>query len=158
MQTTASLARPMHPIVLGGLACGTCDITAACIVYGLMRGRAALWVLQTVASGWLGMDAFQGGIATGALGLLSHYFIAFCAATVYYLASRQFKSLTTQPFVFGPLYGIAVYWFMNLVVVPLSAFPFKLTHELKWTLIGMTIHIFCVGTPIALANRVRSDA
>lgn len=153
MQTTASLARPLHPIVLGGLACGTCDITAAIIVYGLLRGRTAVWVLQTVASGLLGMDAFQGGLATGALGLLCHFFIAFGAATVYYLASRKLEPLTTKPFIFGPLYGIAVYWFMNLIVVPLSAFPFKLTRELKWTLIGVTIHIFCVGLPIALANR-----
>ena len=153
MQRTSSLARPIHPIVLGGLACGTLDISTATVVYGLMRGKSAIWVLQTVASGLLGMDAFQGGIATAALGLLLHFFIAFNASAVYYAASRKLKWLVDYAIVFGPLYGIAVYFFMNRIVVPLSAFPFKLSHDPRVMLTGLTIHIFCVGLPIALANR-----
>jgi hypothetical protein len=55
-------------------------------------------------------------------------------------------------FLFGPLYGIAVYFFMNRVVVQLSAAT-KYPFSLKMMLIGLVIHIFCVGTPIALAAR-----
>jgi hypothetical protein len=52
----------------------------------------------------------------------------------------------------GALYGVAVYFFMNRVVVPLSAavkFPFSF----KMMAIGVVIHIFCVGLPISLAAR-----
>jgi hypothetical protein len=52
----------------------------------------------------------------------------------------------------GALYGVIVYFFMNRVVVPLSAahkFPFSL----KMMIIGVTIHIFCVGLPIAIVAR-----
>jgi hypothetical protein len=52
----------------------------------------------------------------------------------------------------GALYGIGVYFFMNRIVVPLSAaakFPFSV----KMMVIGVVIHIFCVGLPIALATR-----
>jgi hypothetical protein len=47
---------------------------------------------------------------------------------------------------------VIVYFFMNRVVVPLSAahkFPFSL----KMMIIGVTIHIFCVGLPIAIVAR-----
>jgi hypothetical protein len=50
------------------------------------------------------------------------------------------------------VYGVAVYFFMNRVVVPLSAaskFPFSL----KMMVIGIVIHVFCVGLPISLAAR-----
>jgi hypothetical protein len=52
----------------------------------------------------------------------------------------------------GIFYGIAVYFFMNRIVVPLSAarhHPFSL----KMMLIGVVIHIFCVGLPISLLVR-----
>jgi hypothetical protein len=66
--------------------------------------------------------------------------------------SRALPFLGQQAVLCGALYGIAVYFFMNRVVVPLSAankFPFSL----KMMLIGVVIHIFCVGLPIALAAR-----
>jgi hypothetical protein len=52
----------------------------------------------------------------------------------------------------GELYGIAVYFFMNRVVVSLSnarKYPFSF----KMMLIGVVIHIFCVGLPIATTIR-----
>ena len=60
--------------------------------------------------------------------------------------------LLKQAVLCGVLYGIAVYFFMNRVVVPLSAatkFPFSL----KMMLIGVVIHIFCVGLPISMNIR-----
>ena len=49
----------------------------------------------------------------------------------------------------GAVHGVAIYFFMNRIVVPLSAarkFPFSM----KMMIIGVVIHIFCVGLPIAL--------
>src|SRR5258708_6294406 len=85
---------------------------------------------------------------TAALIVYAHWF----AASVYYGASRRLPVLVQHPWVTGPLYGIAVYFFMQLIVIPLSAIgprPFSL----RLTLIGNVIHIFCVGLPIALTVR-----
>jgi uncharacterized membrane protein YagU involved in acid resistance len=52
----------------------------------------------------------------------------------------------------GALYGIAVYFFMQYVTVPLSAAR-RSPFSLKFMIIGILIHIFCVGLPIAIAAR-----
>jgi hypothetical protein len=138
-------------IVWGGLACGVLDITAALVVYGYF-GAKPLRLLQGIAGGLLGPRTYSGGIATALLGLLCHFVIAFSAAAVYVGASRVAPFLVRYAIPCGALYGIAVYFFMSRVVVPLSAaakFPFSL----KMMVIGIVIHIFCVGVPIALPAR-----
>jgi hypothetical protein len=136
-------------VVWGGLACGVLDITAALLVYGYF-GAKPLRLLQGIAGGVLGPRTYSGGIGTALLGLLCHFVIAFSAAAVYVAASRIMPFLVRHAVLSGALYGVAVYFFMNRVVVPLSAaakFPFSL----KMMVIGIVIHIFCVGLPIALA-------
>ena len=132
-------------IVLAGLIAGTLDITAAILFYG---PRVPVRILQSVATGVLGRAAFSGGASTAVLGLGLHFLIATGAAAVYYLASRRIALLREQPLLAGPLYGIAVYLFMNRVVIPLSAArPQPLTLKMA------AIHVACVGLPIALAVR-----
>ena len=143
-------------ILWAGLTCGILDITAAIVVYGSF-GLRPVRLLQGIAAGLLGARAFEGGLGTALLGLFCHFLIAFGAAAVYFAASRQFSFLIKQAFFFGPLYGIAVYFFMNRIVVPLSAarkYPFSL----KMMLIGVVIHIFCVGLPIAMVTRWYSNS
>ncbi|HXJ11571.1 MAG TPA: hypothetical protein VNH19_04800 [Candidatus Limnocylindrales bacterium] len=133
---------------MAGMACGVLDIAAALVVYGSM-GLKPMRLLQGIAAGVLGPKSFQGGVATAVLGVALHFVIAFGAAAVYFAASRGMRVLVEQAALFGPLYGIAVYFFMNRIVVPLSGatkFPFSV----KMMLIGVVIHIFCVGLPIAL--------
>jgi hypothetical protein len=84
------------------------------------------------------------------LGLFCHFVIAFGAATVFFLASRSLAFLVRHAVLSGVLYGVAVYFFMNRIVVPLSAarkYPFSF----KMMIIGVVIHIFCIGLPIALS-------
>jgi hypothetical protein len=138
-------------ILLAGSACGVLDITAALVVYGAM-GLPPLRLLQGVAGGIMGPKAYAGGIATALLGLACHFFIAYSAAAFYFLLSRGISFLLRQPVASGVMYGIAVYFFMNRIVVPLSAarkYPFSL----ESMVIGVVIHIFCVGLPIALLVR-----
>lgn len=138
-------------IVAAGLTCGVMDITAALVVYGIM-GAKPLRLLQGIAAGILGPHAYNGGVPTALLGLLLHFVVAFGAATVFFLASRSFGFLTKQAVVSGVLYGIAVYFFMSRVVVPLSNAA-RFRYSLKTMLIGIIIHIFCVGIPISLNIR-----
>jgi len=150
---TFSVRKPgaLRAILWGGFACGVLDITAALVVYGYF-GLKPLRLLQGIASGLLGPRALEGGLATALLGLLCHFFIAFSAAVVYFVASRGVPFLVQRSVLSGVLYGVAVYFFMNRIVVPLSAarkYPFSL----KMMVIGVVIHIFCVGLPISTALR-----
>ena len=156
MSSTASDVYARNPralptILRAGLVSGALDITAALIVYARF-GRFSVRLLQGIASGLLGQAAFQGGLATALLGLVCHFFIATSAAAVYFAGSRRLPILIERAVVSGALYGMAVYFFMQLVVIPLSAIgprPFSL----RATIIGIVIHIFCVGLPIALIVR-----
>lgn len=151
VQPRTQNAGALPAIVWAGLVCGVLDITAAFVVYGWF-GLKPIPLLQGIAAGLQGSRSFQGGLATAFLGLACHFMIAFSAAAVYYAASRQLPFLCLHAVVSGVLYGIAVYFFMNRIVVPLSAarhYPFSF----KMMVIGVIIHIFCVGLPIALVVR-----
>jgi len=138
-------------VLWAGLTCGVLDITAAFIVYGFF-GAKPVPLLQGIASGLLGPKAFQGGLATALLGLLCHFVIAYGAATVFFAASRAIPFFIQNAVISGALYGVAVYFFMNRIVVPLSAAA-KRPFSLKLMIIGVIIHIFCVGLPISLSVR-----
>lgn len=140
-------------IFWGGLIAGTLDISGACIVSWLRASVPPERVLQSVASGLLGAAAYTGGTKTAVLGLLLHFFIATVWTIVFYLASRKLRFLIAQPIVWGLVYGIVVYAFMNFVVIPMSRFPQRGTPTLTGRLIGLTIIMFCIGLPIALIVR-----
>lgn len=150
-----SPAPAAHPaaraIFLGGIFCGALDIAAALLVYGAM-GVPAMRLLQGIASGLVGERAFSSGSAAAALGLVLEFVISWGAAAVYVAASHLLPVLVRRAGIAGPLYGLAVYWFMQLVVLPLSAYH---AGAFSWrlTLIGIAIHTVCVGPPIALATR-----
>ena len=138
-------------IFWAGLVCGTMDITAAFVVYGYYV-LLPMRLLQGIAAGLLGSRSYEGGIATAALGLLCHYCIAYSAAAVYFAASRAMPILVDHFIGFGALYGVAVYYFMQLVVIPLSAAT-RRPFSMRLTIIGVVIHIFCVGLAIAATIR-----
>jgi uncharacterized membrane protein YagU involved in acid resistance len=138
-------------LVGGGVAAGV-DIVYA-FVSAAQYGRTPTWVLQSVASGWLGKDAFKAGAGGAALGLASHFAILFVAAALYLAASRKWPVLCTHAVACGALYGIGIYLFMNFAVLPLSAFPFKLTYPWLRLVEGFGSHALFVGIPIAVAVR-----
>ncbi len=47
-------------IMRAGLTCGVMDITAAVVVYGLVYGVRPIQLLQGIASGLLGQQAYRG--------------------------------------------------------------------------------------------------
>jgi hypothetical protein len=136
----------------GGLIAGTLDILAAFVLAGL-RGRGPDVVLHFIASGLLGVKAFRGGVATGALGLLCHFLIAFGAAAAYWLASRWWKVLVRQAVLCGLLYGIPLYAFTNFVIVPLSRIGWQGVAPPSAMLISVVVLMVCVGLPVGLATR-----
>jgi len=148
-------SKALQTILVAGLIAGTLDITAAFLLSALRATNPhnPIWVLQSVASGLLGADSFRGGFASAALGAACHYLIALSAAAVFYAASRKLPFLVQHPVVSGLAYGIVVYSVMNFVVLPLSAFPFKLSYPPAVLLRSLLVIMVCVGLPIALVVR-----
>ena|ERR1700678_3345279 len=142
---------PGLAIFWGGIVCGAMDITAALTVYGSM-GVQPMRLLQGIAAGLLGPRSYEAGAATAALGLLCHFTIAFLAASIFVAVSRAWEFLIEHSIISGILYGPIVYFFMQLVVLPLSAVR-KKPFSIQLTVIGLIIHIICVGLPIAIATR-----
>ena len=139
-------------MIAGGLVAGTFDITYACVFWGVKAGVSPERIFQSVAAGLLGRASFSGGARTAALGLFLHYFIATTMSVVYYLASRWWPGLYRRPLFFGPAYGALLYLTMNYVVLPLSrALPSS--KNLLWIILSVFVHMFLIGTPIALFTR-----
>ena len=142
----------LQPIFWGGLIAGTLDICAAFLTAWLRAHIGPAALLRFVASGLLGPTALQGGAEIALLGLALHFVIATIWTIVFYLASRKWLFLIERPVMFGLLYGIAVYTFMNFVVLPLSLVTRRPITAVGTT-IGLLTIMFCIGLPIALVVR-----
>jgi hypothetical protein len=148
-----SLQRPraFKAILYGGLAVGVLDGLAA-VITTLVYGRSPGRMFQFIASGLIGRASLEGGWATVLLGVSLHFLIAFIWATIYYGATRILPALNRRAVICGTIYGVAVYFAMQIIVLPISAIgkpPFSFANPLQ----GIIIHIFCVGLPIALLAR-----
>lgn len=137
----------------GGFVAGLLDIVYACVFSYFRSNVHPARVLQSVASGVLGKDAYQGGAGAAALGLFLHFVIAFGAAALFFLAAAKFRQLAANPWLYGALFGAGVYAVMNLVIVPLSRFPGKFAYTPLSVSTGLAVHMFLIGVPIALAAR-----
>jgi hypothetical protein len=139
----------------GGLTVGVLDGLDAIVFFGLRNGVAPLRIFRGIAAGLIGRpSALEGGPAVVALGILLHFSIASTIVALYSLASWRLPILTRRPFLFGPLYGVAVYLVMNLVVLRLSALHVTgLPSALPVLVNGVLIHIVGVGLPSALFAR-----
>ncbi len=140
-------------IFWGGLIAGALDLAAACVASWLRANVSPVRVLQSIASGIFGSVAYTGGAKMAALGVALHFLIATTATALFYFASRKLKFMIEQPVIWGLVYGVLVYVFMNFVVLPLSAFPQRTTPPLSGRIIGLLIIMFFIGLPIALIVR-----
>lgn len=144
--------RAAQAILWGALIAGAIDISYA-IGFSATRGVPPTRILQSVASGLLGSPAYQGGVATAVVGLLLHFLLMLIIAAIFYVASTRMRFLVAQPVLWGALYGFVVYWVMNLIVLPLSAFPSEVKFVPVVVITSLIVHAFGIGVPIALASR-----
>ncbi len=142
--------RAFSAIASAGLVAGILDITSAFIIYGAI-GATPVRVLQSIASGLLGPRSFTGGFGTAGLGLALHFVIALGAAAVFYAASRKLPILVERAVACGLVYGLGIYAFMNLVVLPLSAATPR--YSVYSVVSQLIVHPLLIGLPIALLVR-----
>ena len=139
-------------VLTGGVVAGTFDIVYACVFWAIKRGVSPLRILQRVASGWLGPASLTGGLASAALGLVTHFFIATSMSVTYYLVARRWPALWERPVPYGTAYGLLLYGIMNYIVVPLSAAG-PSSKDPVWVGMSIAVHMLLIGLPIALFAR-----
>lgn len=135
-----------------GIVGGTFDLAAATTIYPAMYGIPPLRIVQSIASGVLGARAYEGGMQTALLGASFHFLIAIVAGFVLAVALARIAALRQSVAVTAAGFGIAVYFFMQLIVLPLSQFAQR---ELSLTAhaVGLAIHIFIFALPMVLVAR-----
>jgi uncharacterized membrane protein YagU involved in acid resistance len=107
----------LQAVLFGGLIAGTVDIGAA----SLISGRNPVFISQFIAGGLLGKPALEGGLQTAALGVALQWAMSILIAAIYVFASTRIEMLRSRWLVSGIAFGIPVYFVMEYVVVPLSA-------------------------------------
>ena len=108
---------PWTAIILAGLVAGTIDIGAA----SLINMRDPVFISQVIAGGLLGKAAFAGGMQTVALGVVLQWAMSMLIAAIFVVASGRWPVLRERWWLAGIAYGVPVYFTMEYVVVPLSA-------------------------------------
>jgi hypothetical protein len=136
------------------MVAGVLDISSA-FALAYPKGVSPIRVLQGVAAGLIGREsALNGGLVTAGLGWVIHFFIAFVAASVFYIASRKITVLTRHAVISGLLYGVVVYGVMYWIVMPLA---YPVVHpSLSRDLTAICVHMILIGLPIALVVRWHS--
>lgn len=151
-RSNSPMSRNVTAVLLAGVIAATLDMIFACTFNGLRSGVSPERVMQSIASGWLGMDSFNGGAATAALGFVSHYGILIVAAALYFVVLARSQWMRNNALLCGALYGVCIYAFMHLVVLPLSNAP-----QFKSSWVGMSadfsMHVLVIGPAIALSLR-----
>lgn len=149
----ANLRRfPLSAVLWGGLVAGILDGLDAVLYFGITRGATAAGIFRYIAGGLIGLaSARNGGAGVVVLGVALHFLIATGAAATYCAVSLFFTPLVRRPLIWGPLFGVAIYVFMDFVVLPLSMLPQQGHWDTTAVFVNeMLIHMFGVGLPIAL--------
>jgi uncharacterized membrane protein YagU involved in acid resistance len=107
----------LSAILLGGVIAATIDIGAA----SLIAGRSPTFIMQAIAGGLLGKATFGGGIGTMILGTVLQEVMGVLIATIYVVLSKTVAGLLRRWIISGLAYGVIVFFVMNYIVVPLSA-------------------------------------
>lgn len=139
-------------IAVTGLIAGSLDIAAALLAFLIATGKNPVRVLQFIASGVFGMDAFSDNPMMPVVGLIFHYFIAALWTTLFFIAYPKIKFLSKHWIVSGIAYAVIVWSIMTQVVLPLSNVPQQPFDPARAAL-AIAILIVCIGLPISFSAK-----
>ncbi|MCK7554783.1 hypothetical protein MKQ70_07120 [Chitinophaga sedimenti] len=138
-------------ILLAGVAACVLQLTGMVLVSWLARERTPMEVLQFVASGICGANAFTEGARSVVAGLFLHCMFSLVVAAVYLTAYSLFRFVRRHPFRSGLLYGVITWLVMYGAVIPLSHATVQAPDPLMGML-TLLINMLMVGIPVALAT------
>jgi hypothetical protein len=128
----------------GGIIAGTIDIGAACLI----SGRSVPHVLDAIAGGLLAEEAFAGGARTAFLGGILQELMGILIAAVFAGAAQVLPPLRRRWIMAGVAYGVVIFFVMNYVVVPLSAWH-AVPHFTAGKLVGNLLAMLFFGVIVA---------
>jgi len=103
--------------LVAGIVAGTIDIGAA----ALINTATIAVILKAIASGILGKESFAQGAVAESLGLFLQWAMSILISAIFVVAASRLNVLKRQWLAAGLAYGVAVFFVMNYLVVPLSA-------------------------------------
>ena len=149
---SSSASTTLKAVAVGGALVGVLDATDGVAFFGLTAGMNPIQVLQFIASGALGVEAFNGGLAAAGLGALFHFGLSF-GFTAAFVAAWKLVAVVREHWVVAGLgWGAAVWTLMNLVVLPLSRVPASPITPLT-AIHGLIGHALFVGLAAAYVAR-----
>jgi hypothetical protein len=104
-------------VLAGGMLAATVDIGAACLI----NGRSVPFILHSIAGGLLARQSFAGGARTALLGAVLQELMGIAIAAVFVGAASRLPALRRHWIRSGVAYGVVIFFVMNYLVVPLSA-------------------------------------
>ncbi|SHN37558.1 hypothetical protein [Mucilaginibacter sp. OK098] len=137
-------------IIITAFTAGSLDALAA--IFILSHGNAQS-IFKFIASGIYGKDAFTGGAGMVQLGIVLHYFIAFCVTIFYFVIFKYVAIFHKSVFVSTIIYGLFIYIIMNIVVLSLSNVNIPPRTAIS-VIRNSIILIVCIAFPIVCFNRV----
>ena len=144
-------------LLLGGHTVATFDLAFA-ILFWVPQGASATRVLQSIASWFLGSQAYAGGAATALLGALAYGQLMWGVVALYRALSRRWPVLLQRPFAFGAAYGVLAWFAIFRLAVPLLALHDPDSSRVDWTLACIAVYALLVGIPCARVARAAAAA
>ena len=138
----------MKAIIRAWLIVGTLDIIAAFLQYYLKTKNSPVIVLQYIASGVFGDDAYTGGLQMTIWGLLFHYVIALAFTALFFRLFRALPFIRRMGVLSGILYGIFMWSVTQFIVIPLSNIPGVAPLKATSVATAVAILIICIGIPL----------
>ena len=141
-------------LILATIVAGTLDAVAGIVVFDFVQKQMGIiQILQWIASGAFGKEAFEMGLPGALYGVVFHYIIAFFASLAVFTAKSKLSVISDNPVAAGLAYGGWIWVFMNFIVLPNSnavLAPFSAGIALT----GYIWHMVLVGLPITyFANK-----
>lgn len=164
MTAIASQVLDTRNSLLRFIALGTLIVGIAhTIVYHLIMsnqidGYPLSNIYQYIASGVLGVSAFEGGTGDALIGLLLHFVIALVVTGVFILSAEQIPLLRQNAIAGSLLFGLGVYFVMDMIVIPLSATPDLPPYTTGRMIINYLEHALVVGLPLGLLLWYNADS
>jgi len=126
--------------MLGGAILGCADIVFAWLFW---RGKGATVadIFQSIARGIYGKQAAAMGMTSVTIGAACHFLIAICMVLVW-LEFVSFKPAFNRKWViWGAIYGILLYLFMNFVLLPMTPVGFPKFNNPEWIEASVFMHM-----------------
>ena len=114
--------KPLTALLILTLVFGTLDILDGMLFWGLSMGVGPLDVLQGIASGIVGNDAYRSGIPAAVLGAVLQYCSFLCLLGIPQLLAGRIARFGVSPLAFGLAYGLTSFVIIRYLVLPLTSF------------------------------------